>query len=231
MARRSALAALTMMFGFFLLSGGPASASVSTDAKVQASIAVLEEMMSIPENAIPPFLLQQAHAIAIFPDMLKGGFLLAGNYGLGIVVEKDQYGKWGNPVFFHIVGASFGFQAGVQSTDGVLIFKSIRSVQKLYEGRITLGADASIAIGPVGRQANADTDILLRSEILSYSRSRGLFGGVSFEGAVLQMDYGATSDFYNQPGLLPSQILHDPGINVPPVARKLDEVLDWYSSH
>ena len=231
MAKRGILAVFTAALGFSFLFSGLACASVSTDAKVQASIAVMQEMMGIPENAIPPYLLTQAHAIAIFPDMLKGGFLLAGSYGLGIIVERDDYGKWGNPVFFHLVGASFGFQAGVQSTDGVLIFKSIRSVQKLYEGRVTLGLDASVAVGPVGRSANADTDILLRSEVLSYSRNRGLFGGVSFEGAVLQMDYGATSDFYNQPGLLPADILHSPNINVPPVARELDRVLDWYSSH
>ncbi|MGC9196540.1 MAG: lipid-binding SYLF domain-containing protein [Syntrophobacteraceae bacterium] len=231
MAKRGFLAVFIVFLGSWLLLCGLARASVSTDAKVQASIAVLKEMMDMPENSIPPFLLQQAHAIGIFPDMLKGGFLLAGNYGLGVVVEKDSDGRWGNPVFFHVVGASFGFQAGVQSTDAVLIFKSIRSVQKLYEGRITLGADASIAVGPVGRQADADTDILLRSEILSYSRSRGLFGGVSFEGAVLQMDYGATSDFYNQPGLLPPQILHNQDVRVPPVAGELDRALDWYSSH
>lgn len=231
MAKRGTIAVFIVFLGSWLLLCGLARASVSTDAKVQASIAVFKEMMDIPENSIPPFLLQQAHAIAIFPDMLKGGFLFAGNYGLGVVVEKDEDGKWGNPVFFHIVGASFGFQAGVQSTDAVLIFKSIRSVQKLYEGRITLGADASIAVGPVGRQADADTDILLRSEILSYSRSRGLFGGISFEGAVLQMDYGATADFYNQPGLLPAQILHNQDVRVPAVAGELDSVLDWYSSH
>ncbi|MDR3556810.1 MAG: lipid-binding SYLF domain-containing protein [Syntrophobacteraceae bacterium] len=231
MAKRGIVAVFTVVLGFWLLPCGLAKASVSTEAKVHASIAVVKETMDIPENAIPPYLLEQAHAIAIFPDLLKGGFLLAGSYGLGVVVEKNSYGKWGNPVFFHIVGASFGFQAGVQSTDGVLIFKSIRSVQKLYEGRITLGADASIAVGPVGRQANADTDILLRSEILSYSRSRGLFGGVSFEGAVIQMDYAATADFYNQPGLLPAAILQDENVNAPPVARELDRVLDWYSSH
>ncbi|MDR3569200.1 MAG: lipid-binding SYLF domain-containing protein [Syntrophobacteraceae bacterium] len=231
MAKRGVLAVFTVVLGFSLLLGGPAMASVGTDAKVQASISVMKEIMGIPENAIPPYLLAQAHAIAIFPDMLKGGFLLAGSYGLGVVVERDDSGRWGNPVFFHLVGASFGFQAGVQSTDGVLIFKSIRSVQKLYEGRITLGLDASIAVGPVGRQANADTDVLLRSEVLAYSRSRGLFGGVSFEGAVLQMDYGATADFYNQPGLLPSEILHSPNVTAPPVAHELDSVLDWYSTH
>ena len=232
MSKRGVLAVfiVVLFFGGFPLTG-LANPSVGTSAKVQASIAVMEEVMGIPEDAIPPFLLSQAHAIAIFPDLLKGGFLLAGSYGLGVVVEKDNYGKWGNPVFFHVVGASFGFQAGVQSTDAVLIFKSIRSVQKLWEGRVTLGVDASLAIGPVGRQANADTDVLLRSEILSYSRSRGLFGGVSFEGAVLQLDYTANSDFYNQPGLLPPEILHNPNLDVPPIARELDRVLDWYSSH
>lgn len=231
MAKRAILAVFTGVLGFGLLLSGVANAGVGQNSKVQAATAVLEEIMGIPENAIPPFLLQQAHAIGIFPDLLKGGFLFAGTYGLGVVLEKNQDGTWGNPIFFHLVGGSFGFQAGVQSTDAVFVFKSIRSVQKLYEGRITLGADASIAVGPVGRQANADTDILLRSEILSYSRSRGLFGGISFEGAVLQMDYGATADFYEQPGLLPTQILHNPDITVPPPGRELKRVLDWYTSH
>lgn len=231
MAKRGTLAVFTLVLFLGLVLSGAANASINTNAKAQAANAVMQEFMGIPENAIPSDLLRQAHAIGIFPDLLKGGFLLAGSYGTGVVLEKNEDGTWGNPIFFHIVGASFGFQAGVQSTDAVLIFKSIRSVQKLYEGRITLGADASIAVGPVGRSANADTDVLLRSEILSYSRSRGLFGGVSFEGAVVQMDYGDTADFYNQPGLLPTQILHNPNISVPQAGQELKRTLDWYTTH
>ncbi len=232
MAKRGALAVLTLVLSFvFLFSGLVNAGTVSLDANVQASIAVIREMMDIPENAIPPWLFHQAHAIAIFPGLLKGGFLFAGSYGMGVVVERNAGGLWGNPVFFHLVGASFGFQAGVESTDAVLIFRSIRSVQKLYQGRITLGADASIAVGPDGRQVQADTDIQLRSEVLSYSKSKGLFGGVSFQGAILKMDYQDTVKFYNYPGVAPSDILHNSNLKVPRVAQRLDQVLDWYSTH
>lgn len=231
MAKRSALAVFIMALSLCLLLPGLARAGVSEDAKVQAATAVMKEIMAIPENSIPPFLLHQAHAIAIFPDMLKGGFILAGRYGVGVVLERNNDGSWGNPVFFRLIGASFGWQVGVQSIDAVLIFKSLRSIHKMYNGRITLGADASIAAGPVGRQATADTDILLRSEVLSYSRSRGLFAGVSLQGAVIEVDYGATAAFYNRPGLLPIDVLNNPNMPVPPVAQELKRVLDWYSTH
>jgi lipid-binding SYLF domain-containing protein len=110
------------------------------------------------------------------------------------------------------------------------VLKSIRSLDAIYGGKFTLGVDAAIAAGPVGRQAEAGTDILLRAEVLSYSRSRGFFGGLSLEGAAIQVDYGSTAGFYNTPGLLPMDILKNGNVATPPLAMELKRVLDWYSA-
>jgi lipid-binding SYLF domain-containing protein len=187
--------------------------------------------MDIPECAIPPSLLRSAQGIAIFPDVLKGAFIFGGRYGIGVLLVRNEDRSWGNPVFFRLIGGSFGWQIGLQSTDVILVLNSIRSLDAICGGKFTLGADASIAAGPVGRQAEAATDILLRAEILSYSRNRGLFLGLSLEGAAIQVDYGATAAFYNVAGLLPVQILKNPNMMAPAVAAELRRVLDWYSTH
>jgi lipid-binding SYLF domain-containing protein len=218
-----------MVWSLCLLLPVPSNAGVSEEAKVQASTAVVKEVMDIPESAIPPSLLHMAQGIAIFPDLLKAGFILGGRYGVGVLLVRNGDGSWGNPVFFRLIGGSFGWQIGAQSTDVILVLKSIRSLDTICGGKFTLGADASIAAGPVGRQAEAATDILLRAEILSYSRNRGLFVGLSLEGAVIQVDYGSTASFYNAPGLLPMDILRNPNVMTPPAAAELRRVLDWYS--
>jgi lipid-binding SYLF domain-containing protein len=143
---------------------------------------------------------------------------------------RNEDRSWSNPVFFRLIGGSIGWQIGLQSSDVILILKSIRSLDAICGGKFTLGADASVAAGPVGRLAEADLDILLRAEILSYSRSRGLFAGLSLEGAAIQVDYGATSAFYNMPGLLPVEILRNrAAVTAPAPAGELRYVLDWYS--
>jgi lipid-binding SYLF domain-containing protein len=144
---------------------------------------------------------------------------------------RNEDRSWGNPVFFRLIGGSIGWQIGVQSTDVILVLRSIRSLDAICGGKFTLGVDASIAAGPVGRQAEAATDILLRAEILSYSRNRGLFLGVSLEGAAIQVDYGSTASFYNVAGLLPMEILRNRNMMAPAVAAELRRVLDWYSTH
>jgi lipid-binding SYLF domain-containing protein len=229
MVKRSALAVLTVVFCVSLLLPSLSTAGVSEDAKVVAATAVIREIMDIPECSIPPGLLRMAHGIAIFPDLLKGAFIFGGRYGVGVLLVRCEDGSWGNPVFFRLVGGSFGWQIGAQSTDVILVLKSIRSVDAIYGGKFTLGADASVAAGPVGRQAEAATDILLRAEVLSYSRCRGLFGGLSLEGAVIQTEYGYTASFYNSPGLLPMDIFKNRITVVPPPAQELKRVLDWYS--
>jgi len=212
-----------------LLTPSFSRAGVEEEAKVQASTAVIKEIMEIPESAIPPSLLRSAHGIAIFPDLLKAGFILGGRYGCGVLLVHNEDGTWSNPVFFRPIGGSIGWQIGAQSTDVILILKSIRSLDAISGGKFTLGVDASIAAGPVGRQAEADTDVLLRAEILSYSRSRGLFLGLSLEGAAIQVDYGPTAAFYNVPGLLPVEILKNRNMTAPASAMELRRVLEWYS--
>jgi len=230
MAKRSTLTIFIIAWGLCLILPGSSSAGVGEEAKVHASTDVMREIMDIPESAIPPGLLHMAQGIAIFPDLLKAGFILGGRYGVGVLLVRNEDRSWGNPVFFRLIGGSIGWQIGAQSTDVILVLKSIRSLDAIYGGKFTLGADASIAAGPVGRQAEAGTDVLLRAEILSYSRSRGLFAGLSLEGAAIQVDFGATSSFYNTPGLLPVDIVKNREMNVPPVALELRRVLDWYSA-
>ncbi|HYA42069.1 MAG TPA: lipid-binding SYLF domain-containing protein [Syntrophobacteraceae bacterium] len=229
MTQRSALTFFIMALSLCLLLPAPAGAGMSEDAKVQASTAVIREVMDIPESAIPPSLLHMAQGIAIFPDLLKAGFILGGRYGVGVLLVRNEDRSWGNPVFFRLIGGSIGWQIGAQSSDVILVLKSIRSLDAIYGGKFTLGADASIAAGPVGRQAEAATDIMLRAEILSYSRTRGLFAGLSFEGAAILVDYGSTASFYNSPGLLPVDVSKNPNIITPPAAAELRRVLDWYS--
>jgi len=157
---------------------------------MENAMQVLDDLSAIPLKGIPPKLLADAQGVAIIPRVIKAGFLVAGRGGHGIVIARDKDGNWGEPVFVNLGGASAGFQAGVESTDVVLVFHNRKSLDRLLEGKgkLTLGADAAIAAGPVGRMAAAGTDAKLEAEILSYSRSRGVFAGVSFDGAVIHGD-------------------------------------------
>jgi lipid-binding SYLF domain-containing protein len=229
MAQRTTLAVFIIVLSLCLFAPAFSNAGVSEEAKVQASTSVIKEIMEIPESAIPPSLLCSAHGIAIFPDLLKAGFIFGGRYGCGVLLVRNEDGTWSNPVFFRLIGGSFGWQIGAESTDVILVLKSIRSLNAISGGKFTLGGDASIAAGPVGRQAEAATDVLLTAEILSYSKSRGLFLGLSLEGAAIQVDYGSTAAFYNVPGLLPVDILKNGNMPAPASAVELRRVLDWYS--
>lgn len=166
--------------------------------KLTQATEVLREIQAIPEKGIPPQLFRNAYGIAIIPGMLKAGFIGGIRYGTG-VLSVNRGGRWSNPVFISMGGGSFGLQIGAQSTDIILIFKTARGIDKIRDGKFTLGADASVAAGPVGRHAEAGTDIELKAEIYSYSRSRGLFGGVAIEGAGLSVDNEKTAAFYGKP--------------------------------
>lgn len=159
---------------------------------------VLADLSNIPEKGIPAKLMADAHGVAVVPKVLKAGFVVAGSGGRGLVVARDKDGGWGDPAFVRFGGGSVGFQAGVESTDVVLVFRDRKSLDRLLDGRgakLTLGADASLAAGPVGRQARAGTDFKLEAEVLSYSRSRGLFAGVALDGSVLHPDAEANTMF------------------------------------
>ena len=158
---------------------------------------VLNEIMAIPASGIPASLLANAQGIVIIPDLVKGGFVLGLRHGRGIAMVRDERGFWRPPSFVTLTGGSVGWQIGLQVTDIVLVFKTRSSVQGLLRGKFTLGADAAAAAGPVGREAAAATDAQLLAEIFTWSRSRGLFAGVSLDGSVLQIDQTANAHSIN----------------------------------
>lgn len=180
----------------------PAPALPPSNAKtLEHAEEVLDELSKIPLKGIPAKMLADAHGVAIIPRVIKAGFVVGGRGGHGVVLAKDKDGNWSDPVFVDLGGASVGFQAGVESTDVVLVFRSRKSLDRLLEGKgkLTLGADASVAAGPVGRMAAAATDARLEAEIVSYSRSRGLFAGVSLDGAAIHANARNNMQF-RQPG-------------------------------
>jgi lipid-binding SYLF domain-containing protein len=206
------------------------TASADGLEKVNDSIDVLKAIEAIPETGIPPALLGNANGIAIIPNVIKAGFILGGRYGTGILVVRNGEGGWSNPSFISITGGSIGWQIGVQGIDIILVFKSSRSIEHIMTGKFTLGADASIAAGPVGREASAATDVQLESEIYSYSRSRGLFAGVSFAGAALQIDHDANQNFYGVKNISASEIFRRKDLKVPEAVETLKHLLKEYSS-
>lgn len=184
------------------------------EAAVRTSLAVLKEITSIPLNGIPRSMFSGARGIAIVPNVIKGSFIIGARHGNGVLLVRADNGRWHAPVFISLTGGNVGWQVGVQSTDVILVFKTQKSVDGILSGKFTLGADAAAAAGPVGRQAAAATDERLRAEIYSYSRSRGLFAGVSIDGSVIQVNHLANAAYYRSPG--PGQ-----PVNVPPSAARL----------
>lgn len=166
------------------------------DRRIEAATEVLQQMDRMPETAIPPSLLNRAYAVAVIPNVVKGAFFIGGSHGEGLLVVRRPDGTWSNPAFIRLSQGSFGWQFGGQASDIVLVFKSRKGVDDIASGRLTLGGSASVAAGPVGRTTAAGTDGSFRSEIYSYSRSRGFFAGVSLEGGVLQMDERSNQRFY-----------------------------------
>jgi lipid-binding SYLF domain-containing protein len=174
----------------------PFEANTREAAIVDSSAQVLNEIMQIPAQGIPRSLLTSAEGLVIVPGILKGGFVIGVERGRGVVLVRDENGNWQLPQFVVITGGSIGWQAGVQATDLVLVFKSKRSVQGLLTGKFTVGVDAAAAAGPVGREMSAATDAKLQAEIYSYSRSRGLFAGFSVDGAKIDLDRAMTDAYY-----------------------------------
>jgi len=187
---------------------GPLLADVTHDERARNAVRVLNEIQAIPESAIPDILFDEAKAIVVVPDTLKIGLVLGGRRGHGLVSVKTPEGTWSSPAFVKLTGGSIGFQAGVQSSDVVMVFTGQRGLDSIVNGKITLGADASIAAGPVGRSTALATDGRLKAEIWSWSRARGLFAGVALDGAVLSIDDEANQAVYGQ-GTTPRMIFED----------------------
>jgi lipid-binding SYLF domain-containing protein len=178
------------------LSAGSAFAGNVEDARAQNAVRVINEIQAIPESAIPDKLFDEARAIVVVPDTIKAGLVVGGRRGRGLLSVKMADGTWSNPSFVTLTGGSVGFQAGVQSSDIVLVFRSDRGLESIVNGKFTLGADAGVAAGPVGRTASAATDGEMKAEIWSWSRARGLFAGVALDGAVLSIDDASNAATY-----------------------------------
>ena len=202
-----------------------AIASTQLDERVDSATAVLEKLTQIPEQGIPPTLLRNAYGVAVIPSVIKAGFWIGGSYGKGLLVVRKPNGGWSNPAFITLGAGSFGPQIGAQSSDIVLVFKSRKSVDRLTKGKLKLGGDANVAAGPVGRHTSAATDLRLQAEIYSYSRNRGLFAGISLEGAVISMDGKANYAFYGIGQGTTARILDDDYLPTPAHARQFIEVL------
>ena len=230
MRNRRLLPWMSSLLLLFVVQTSAAFASEEQVAKVKESKEVLEDIMAIPENAIPPSLLNDAQAIAIVPGVIKAGFIVGGRFGRGVVMMRGKARRgWSDPVFLSLAGGSVGFQIGAQATDVILVFKNRRGLDSLVNGKFTLGADAAVATGPVGRNAAAATDVQLKSEILSYSRSRGLFAGVALDGSVLEIDHSANASYYGKQDITPSEIFENRAPRHPQEALRLRAALARYS--
>ena len=215
---------------FAVLAWAPSHADVpELDARIHEAKQVLSEIMASPDQSIPEELLAKCQAIAIYPNVLKGGFIFGARYGKGVVVARDSSGKWGPVAFSTIGGGSWGLQIGGQMTDLIFVVMNERGVQGLLNSKFTLGADASVAAGPVGRNSQAATDLSLRAGILSYSRSRGLFGGLALDGSVVTQDNNSNALYYNK-GVTSTDILKGNAVTIEPSSKELIDELTQYSS-
>src|SRR5262245_54606787 len=199
-----------------------------TDERLDEAASLFSEIMDISDKAIPQDLLDKSYCIVLVPGLKKGGLILAAKYGRGFTLCRAKSGQgWGPPAAIRIEGGSVGFQIGVSSTDVVLLVMNERGMQKLTTSKFTIGADATAAAGPVGRNATAQTDALMTAEILSWSRSKGLFAGISLDGATLRNDLDDNKEMYGQRWTA-KEIL-DSGAKTPKGAERLIAGLNKYS--
>lgn len=212
-----------------LLTSAPARADKETDRLENAGV-VMKEIIDIPDD-IPQSLLDKADCVIVIPSVLKAAFIVGGSYGRGAMTCRsgdDFTGPWGAPTMMALEGGSFGFQLGGQATDFVLLVMNSRGASSILSSKVKLGADAAAAAGPKGRDAQADTDVTLRAEVLTYSRSRGLFAGVSLEGSTLRPDNDANERIYGKKLEAKDIVLHN-AVPVPPSAKLLIDTLTQHS--
>src|ERR1700721_1655266 len=222
---------ITLMVCFMLLAADLSAANKERERLENCGV-VMQEIMNVPDN-IPQEVMEKAECVIVFPSVLKAAFVVGASYGRGAMVCRTGEhfrGRWGAPAMFALEGGSVGFQIGGQATDLVLLVMNERGADSILSSKVKLGGDASVAAGPVGRDAPAVTDAIMRADILSYSRTRGLFAGVSLEGSTLRPDDDATADVYGR-RLTAREIVIDGHVGVPPSGRHLVDVLQKNSPH
>jgi len=203
----------------------PVVAATKEEKRIADASDVLDQLSRIPEKSVPPSLLSRAYAVAVIPNVVKIGFGLGARRGKGVLVVRNNDNTWSNPAFITLTGGSIGWQVGAQSTDIILVFKTRKGVDGIANGKLTLGADASVAAGPVGRQAAVATDIEFKAEVYSYSRNRGLFAGVSLEGSGVTMDRKANASFYSDASMTPEKIFASSPNIAPDMANTFVQIL------
>jgi len=202
-----------------------AAADSRTDQRLQESQRVFESFADLTEQSIPTWLLDRAYGVVVVPSVVKVALTIGGRGGKGVMAVRNPDGSWSLPAFVTLGGVNVGFQVGVQSTDVVLVLMSRQSVEGIAGGKVTLGADASVAAGPIGRASAAATDATFSAQVLSYSRNAGLFAGVALDGTVIAVDRRANESAYGISGVLASQILQGEVGNVPAAARQFTAAL------
>jgi lipid-binding SYLF domain-containing protein len=213
-----------------LLAGVTSSMAETASDRLQHSAVVLKEILSAPDRSIPRDLLDDAHCLVIVPGMKSAAFLVGAKYGRGFIIcRQDTRSGWGAPAAVRIEGGSFGFQAGASETDVVMLVMNLRGMDKLLQSKFTLGGAAEVAAGPVGRSSTAQTDAEMTAKILSYSRSRGVFAGISLQGATLRQDLDENRELYGH-RIANKQIVMK-RMKAPAAAAELIEALKSYSRH
>ncbi|MDX2034057.1 MAG: lipid-binding SYLF domain-containing protein [Blastocatellia bacterium] len=217
-----------------LLSLGIPTLSIAASSKAEArerakkAATAFSEIMSAPDQGIPLELLDRAKCVAVFPSVKKGGFIVGGQYGKGLISCRRAEGAWGSPAFFTIGGGSFGLQIGGQAVDLVLLIMNKSGLDGLLQDKFEIGAGAGASAGPMGRNAHVSTDILLKSQIVSYSRSRGLFAGLELKGAVIMQDNEANKDIYDQE-ISAKEIIVDGKVRTPTTIAVFPQALRKFS--
>ncbi|HQZ37765.1 MAG TPA: lipid-binding SYLF domain-containing protein [Vicinamibacterales bacterium] len=197
--------------------------------RISEAVTVLSEIMEAGDQSVPKAIMEKAEGVAVFPSLLKAGFIVGGSRGRGVLSARDpKTGEWSSPAFLTITGGSIGAQIGAQAVDLVLVVQNRRGLEQLVRNQFKIGADASVAAGPVGRDASASTDIQLRAQVLSYSRTRGLFAGITLNGSTIRQDRDANDRFYGM-GYRTGQIVFDHRGGAPEPVPDWKSALDRYS--
>jgi lipid-binding SYLF domain-containing protein len=220
--KRYLIAALCLCFAI------PSFAQNKEDQRLQDSYTVLKEILATPDKGIPRDLLDKSECVVVFPSVKKAAFVVGASYGRGVITcrsGQDLRGPWSAPAMFALEGGSVGFQIGGQATDFVLLIMNESGANSVMSSKVKLGADASIAAGPVGRTTSAETDVVMKAEILSWSRARGVFAGISLSGSTLRSDDGANKTVYGKE-LTAKQIVREGQVKPTEAAKPLVDLLD-----
>ncbi len=211
-----------------VVAAGSVFAQRAEAARVQDAVDVFQALIAVPEHQVPEALMRDTRAVAIIPRVQRVGFVIGGEHGRGVLLVRDDKGAWSRPVFVTLKGASVGWQVGIQSADIVLFFRTAASIQRVLDGSFTLGVDASLAAGSLGRSASAVTDADLTAEIYSYARTRGIFAGIALQGASLDVDGDALDSYYGRTGLTAKAVMEGAALATPAEWARLMKALGDY---